>query len=419
MQNNFNYATQSLPPIAWIPEGPNYAMPVQKVSTHWPFYAVDLFKEMGVTPPTDEDNIDSEMNSSLTDTNTPQMSIDEKLATLLTLGFCDVEKNKEILSKFNNDLDQTVNYFLDNESDVVAESNQPSTSGEAQILSPIKNASTFTATIDSPTSTTSLQSKSIPSTSGISKRTTSKKAFVTINLIDDDDSGCSDDDMMDANAVKDLKTCKVEVNTPDTSALPDDLAEWALEFDPNYPSTEPELKLSSPDMDECLICYNEYESFETSASLWKELQCSHKLCLACYSNILTTRTTMQGVQHTFVKCPFCQGTTGIEVGTCPDLQMNVSIIHNSCESYEPTNSISINYSGVGFNRTAYLPNNAEGQEILSLLRIAHDRRLCFTVGTSVTTGRDNVSFLFRLIFNFILLKNLFVNSSGYCLEHTP
>ena len=46
------------------------------------------------------------------------------------------------------------------------------------------------------------------------------------------------------------------------------------------------------------------------------------------------------------------------------------------------------YSGT--DRTAYLPNNAEGQEVLGLLKQAFDAGLVFTIGRSVTTGADNV-----------------------------
>lgn len=45
------------------------------------------------------------------------------------------------------------------------------------------------------------------------------------------------------------------------------------------------------------------------------------------------------------------------------------------------------YSGT--SRSGYLPDNAEGQEILRLFQLAFDRRLMFTVGRSVTTGDDN------------------------------
>jgi deltex len=37
-----------------------------------------------------------------------------------------------------------------------------------------------------------------------------------------------------------------------------------------------------------------------------------------------------------------------------------------------------------------LPNNEEGTQVLKLLQVAFKRRLIFTVGDSVTTGRKNV-----------------------------
>ena len=43
----------------------------------------------------------------------------------------------------------------------------------------------------------------------------------------------------------------------------------------------------------------------------------------------------------------------------------------------------------GTSRTAYLPDNREGREVLQLLRRAFDARLVFTVGTSNTTGLSN------------------------------
>lgn len=37
-----------------------------------------------------------------------------------------------------------------------------------------------------------------------------------------------------------------------------------------------------------------------------------------------------------------------------------------------------------------MPNNQEGRAVRDMLRIAFDRRLVFTVGESLTTGRKNV-----------------------------
>jgi deltex-like protein len=43
----------------------------------------------------------------------------------------------------------------------------------------------------------------------------------------------------------------------------------------------------------------------------------------------------------------------------------------------------------GTRRTAFLPDNAEGRQVLRLLRKAFDQRLTFTVGRSTTSGREN------------------------------
>jgi len=43
----------------------------------------------------------------------------------------------------------------------------------------------------------------------------------------------------------------------------------------------------------------------------------------------------------------------------------------------------------GTSRTAYLPANPEGLEVLELLKRSFRRRKSFTVGTSITTGRSD------------------------------
>lgn len=49
----------------------------------------------------------------------------------------------------------------------------------------------------------------------------------------------------------------------------------------------------------------------------------------------------------------------------------------------------------GTRRVAYLPYTKEGEDVLNLLKIAWDRRLLFSVGTSITTGRrDVVTYVF-------------------------
>jgi len=43
----------------------------------------------------------------------------------------------------------------------------------------------------------------------------------------------------------------------------------------------------------------------------------------------------------------------------------------------------------GTRRQAYLPDNDEGQEVCQLLRRAFNAKLVFTVGRSITTGKDD------------------------------
>lgn len=48
------------------------------------------------------------------------------------------------------------------------------------------------------------------------------------------------------------------------------------------------------------------------------------------------------------------------------------------------------YYAVGFPRVCYLPDTKKGRLVLRLLSIAFKRKLIFTIGRSVTTGREDV-----------------------------
>ena len=89
---------------------------------------------------------------------------------------------------------------------------------------------------------------------------------------------------------------------------------------------------------------------------------------------------------------------GILIGEQPFGYMKAYISDSyHCNGYENEATIVIDYSfpsGKGYSgtyRTAYLPNNKEGKEILGLLKVCFDRKLTFVVGTSVTTGRKNTT----------------------------
>ena len=103
------------------------------------------------------------------------------------------------------------------------------------------------------------------------------------------------------------------------------------------------------------------------------------------------------------------------IGDQPPGNMNVYVNKAmNCDGYPDCGTIVIQYhmhSGKrgdinfpGTSRSAYLPDNPEGNEVLKLLQEAFERKLIFTIGRSVTTGRDN-----QIVWNGIHHKT---NTSG-------
>ncbi|XP_036007574.1 uncharacterized protein LOC105924964 [Fundulus heteroclitus] len=104
-------------------------------------------------------------------------------------------------------------------------------------------------------------------------------------------------------------------------------------------------------------------------------------------------------------CPICKDIFGKVQGTQPDGTMTWNRSPTSLPGFPDCGHISITYnipSGTqkrnhpnpgqyytGTTRSAYLPDNIEGNEVLRLLKKAFDQRLIFTVGTSRTTGVEN------------------------------
>jgi deltex-like protein len=121
------------------------------------------------------------------------------------------------------------------------------------------------------------------------------------------------------------------------------------------------------------------------------LKCSHKFHFGCLKNLIGEKD--------WAKCPVCSTIFGIMTGDQPDGTMDVSYQKIAEIPGHGKGAIVINYhmkggsrNGKHFSgtsRTAYLPDNKEGQEVLELFREAFNRKLIFTVGRSVTTGLDN------------------------------
>ncbi|KAK9966114.1 hypothetical protein ABG768_003242 [Culter alburnus] len=129
----------------------------------------------------------------------------------------------------------------------------------------------------------------------------------------------------------------------------------------------------------------------------KKLKCGHEFCWDCLS---ASEKSLGSI------CPVCKEVYGTLEGNQPDGTMNVTKSRSSLPGYPLCDTIEINYnipSGVqtkkhpnpgkpfhGTHRQAYLPDNPEGNEVLTLLQRAFQQKLIFTVRKSITTGAENV-----------------------------
>ncbi|XP_066467945.1 E3 ubiquitin-protein ligase DTX3L [Tiliqua scincoides] len=126
-------------------------------------------------------------------------------------------------------------------------------------------------------------------------------------------------------------------------------------------------------------------------------KCKHEFCKECIDQAMRYKPV----------CPVCNVFYGLMEGNQPPGKMCISKERKlQLPGYEGYGTIVINYSipdGLqaknhpnpgkqffGAHRTAYLPDNKEGREILQLLQRAFDQKLIFTVGQSRTTGMMNV-----------------------------
>lgn len=176
------------------------------------------------------------------------------------------------------------------------------------------------------------------------------------------------------------------------------LTEWtAFSYEDILKITQKERSLGhlKPDESEkCTICLCEFEP-EDDLQIVKLGKCSdHFYHAECIERC-------RG-ETNFVRCPICGIIYGIMIGDMPNgtIQANrYSSREIQLEGYQGVGAIEIVYNfpngsrnGVsyrGTSRAAYLPDNEEGREVLELLLKAFERKLTFTVGRSVTTGRDN------------------------------
>uniref|UniRef100_A0A8C8S510 E3 ubiquitin-protein ligase n=1 Tax=Pelusios castaneus TaxID=367368 RepID=A0A8C8S510_9SAUR len=169
----------------------------------------------------------------------------------------------------------------------------------------------------------------------------------------------------------------------------------------------------APADEDCIICmeklaspsgYNDACECKTikPEMVGRLTQCRHTfhmLCvLAMYAN---------GNKDGSLQCPSCKTIYGEKTGTQPKGRMEVSTLSQSLPGHADCGTIQIvyhinrgtqgpehpnpgmPYTARGFPRYCYLPDNKKGRKVLDLLRVAWQRRLIFTVGTSSTTGESN------------------------------
>ncbi|NXY50396.1 DTX3L ligase, partial [Ceuthmochares aereus] len=149
-------------------------------------------------------------------------------------------------------------------------------------------------------------------------------------------------------------------------------------------------KTEEDDKDVCPICMDRIKNKEILE------KCNHAFCKSCIDQAMAYKQV----------CPVCNTVYGSIKGDQPEGTMSTRTIPTVLPGYPHCGTIMITYNmcaGIqtsnhpdpgkpyyATSRTAYLPDNKEGREILQLLRRAFDQKLIFTVGQSRTTGAKGV-----------------------------
>ena len=165
--------------------------------------------------------------------------------------------------------------------------------------------------------------------------------------------------------------------------------------------------------DKCSICQYNFYNDELEEENEKNILPTFEKLISLNINVICLEQCIEHFFHiecinylikdkTSFKCPNCSIIYGILIGDMPEGTMTAYISKNlHCSGYKKVGTIVIDYkfpSGKrgkqnysGTFRECYLPHTDEGIEILGLLKVAFDRKLTFTVGTSVTTGKTNTT----------------------------
>ncbi|KAG8231848.1 hypothetical protein J437_LFUL008619 [Ladona fulva] len=159
----------------------------------------------------------------------------------------------------------------------------------------------------------------------------------------------------------------------------------------------------------CLCCFASRSSGSMDMNLEMVVAltlCDHLMHLSCLNSML--QSISNRAKSLYIQCPVCMKIYGMKTGNQPAGTMDWAVLNSSLPGHPGTCTIQITYNitsgiqgtehpnpgrpfyAVGFPRVCYLPDTPKGRKVLRLLQIAFERRLVFTVGRSVTTGREDV-----------------------------
>lgn len=163
--------------------------------------------------------------------------------------------------------------------------------------------------------------------------------------------------------------------------------------------------------DQCVLCF---ESFTSTDNILIPVNCTghffHKKCPGMDMGI-------EDYMKKTKQCPACKKRYGIVTGNMPRGKMLVNRLDMHLPGFEKNKTLEITFDfpsgrqgddhpnpGARYSsdhRVAYLPDSEEGKHVLSLLKKAWNRKLLFTIGTSVTRGLDGC-----IIYNGVHFKSV-------------
>uniref|UniRef100_A0A915LZQ7 E3 ubiquitin-protein ligase n=1 Tax=Meloidogyne javanica TaxID=6303 RepID=A0A915LZQ7_MELJA len=246
---------------------------------------------------------------------------------------------------------------------------------------------------------------------------------VTINFVmnddDDDDmdsfwnenisSNHSAVSMNDSNSVSDGFSSESSANEDEAPKsqkvkFNDESVYWSVVPHQQLLSSQKPTTSNNANLDDstlpCSICLCDMRDILENAgnSVVQLSLCSHMFHMECIRAAFKVKE----------QCPLCMCWYKDPIGYQPkDAKMTVRQIQGQVQGHKDAKGFhEITYyipSGIqidghirpgrpyrSMTRIAYLPNNKEGTQILKLLQLAFKRRLIFTIGDSLTTGRKDV-----------------------------